>query len=128
MIHLHPLEKQGQIDLWADTKLTAGDKWKTEIEQALNRSRVAILLITADFLASDFIVDNELPPLLTKAESQGTGIIPVILKPCRFTRDRNLSSFQAINDPNAPLVTLPEAEQEKIYDKISEAVERLILK
>jgi len=124
MVHLRPLEQEGLIDLWVDLRLEAGDRWKIEIEEALSRARVAIMLITADFLASDFIVNNELPPLLKKARSQDTHIIPVILKPCRFTRDKNLSGFHAINDPAAPLVTLPEGEQEKIYDKISEAVER----
>ena len=124
LVHLRPLEKEGLIDLWVDTKLEAGDKWKTEIERALRRSRVAVLLITADFLASDFIVNNELPPLLAKAESEGTRIIPVILKPCRFTRDKNLSPFQAINDPRKPLAMLEGPEQEFIYDRVSSAIEK----
>lgn len=123
MVHLRPLEKQGLIDPWVDTKLKAGDKWKESIEGALSQARVAILLVTADFLASDFVVDNELPPILANAEAEGTRIIPVILKPCRFTRDRNLGVFQAINDPNAPLAGLSETEQEEIYDRISSAVE-----
>ena len=128
MIHLRPLEKEGIIDSWIDTRLQAGDKWKVEVEHALNSARVAILLVSADFLASDFIVDNELPPILLNAESKGTRIIPVILKPCRFKRDKNLSLFQAINDPANPLSTLPESEQELVYDNISESVERLLVR
>lgn len=127
MVHLKPLEKERIIESWVDTKLQAGDQWKKEIEEALNRARVAILLVTADFLASDFIVDNELPPILAKAESQGTRIIPVILKPCRFVRDRNLSRFQAINNPQLPIINLSVGEQEKVYDSISEAVERSMI-
>lgn len=123
MVHLRPLERQGLIDLWVDTRLKAGDKWKRAIEEALSQARVAVLLITADFLASDFIVDNELPPLLANAEAKGTRVIPVILKPCRFVRDKNLSAFQAINDPSAPLVQLGHGKQEQIYDKISALVE-----
>ncbi len=53
------------------TKIKAGDKWKEKIERALEKSAIAILLISADFLASDFIVDNELPPLLKSAEGKG---------------------------------------------------------
>jgi nucleoside 2-deoxyribosyltransferase len=127
IVHLRPLEKERLIDYWADTKLKAGDSWRAKIEEALRRARVAILLISADFLASDFIVDNELPPLLAKAESQGTRIIPVIIKPCRFTRDKNLSRFQAINDPSSPLINLPEGEQEDVYNRISETVERSLV-
>jgi hypothetical protein len=123
LIHLKPLELKGLIDVWVDKKIKTGDKWKIEIEKALKNAKVALLLITADYLASDFIVNNELPPLLKNAEKNGTLIIPVIIKPCRFTRDSNLNSFQAINDPKEPIISLSEFKQEEIYDKISEELE-----
>ncbi len=123
MVHLKPLERKGLIDTWVDTRLLAGDKWKTEIEKALNNARIAILLISADFLASDFIVDNELPPLLQAAEDKGTLILPVILKPCRFTREKTISQFQAINPPDDPLSLSEENERELIYDTIAQRIE-----
>lgn len=122
-IHLKPFEKSGQIDLWQDTKIKAGEKWKEKITQALEKSAIAILLISADFLASDFIVDNELPPLLQAAEEKGKTILPVILKPCRFTRDPNLSKFQAINNPNIPLSKLDENGREEIYVDIANYID-----
>ena len=122
-VHLRPLEKNNLIDLWDDTKIRSGAKWKVEIENALARASIAVLLISADFLASDFIVDNELPPLLKNAEEKGTTILPVILKPCRFLRDPNLSQFQAINDPQKPLQSMTDAEQENIYAMICERIE-----
>jgi hypothetical protein len=122
-VHLRPLERLSQIDYWDDTRIRAGDKWKDEIERALARSAIAILMISADFLASDFIVDNELPPLLSNAESKGTVILPLILKPCRFLRDKNLSAFQALNDPKVPLIKLNEADQEDLYSQAAERVE-----
>jgi hypothetical protein len=125
-VHLRPLEKKGLIDLWDDSKIHAGDLWKVAIAEALSRARVAILIITADFLASEFIAENELPPLLSKAEAEGTRIIPLIAKPCRFTREKSLSAFQAINDPKSSLIALPEGKQEEVYDNISEIVEILL--
>lgn len=127
MVHLTPLKRKGLIDPWVDTRLKAGDKWKVEIEEALDQAKVAILLISADFLASDFIVDNELPPILSKASSEGTRIIPIILKPCRFKRDENLSPFLSINEPDAPLATLAHADQEFLYDEASSLVESLLM-
>jgi hypothetical protein len=123
MVHLRPLEKDGVFDLWVDTRLKVGDKWKKEITTSLNKSNIAILLISADFLASEFITNNELPQLLQKAELEGTKILPMILKPCRFTRDKNLKHFHSINDPEKPMVLLSEGEREYFYDKISEEIE-----
>jgi hypothetical protein len=124
LIHLRPLEKEGLIDVWADTWLRVGDQWRAEIEQALDRASVAILLVSADFLASDFITENELPPLLRKAQEQGTRIIPVILKPCRFARDKNLQQFQSFNNPKETVVRMTAGKQEKLYDALAEEVER----
>jgi hypothetical protein len=101
---LRPVERSGAISLWSDTKINPGARWREEIKQAIDEARIAVLLISADFLASEFIVTNELPPLLAAAELEGARIIPVIVKPSRFVRDRGLSRFQALNDPKAPLI------------------------
>ncbi len=127
MIHLKPLDKAGVIETWVDTNLKAGDLWKEEIERALKQANVAILLVSADFMASEFIVENELPPLLEKAATEGTRIIPVIVKHCRFSRDKNLSRFQTINNPQKPLISMSEDEREKVYDEIAMQVEALVM-
>lgn len=123
MVHLNPLQRQGVIEPWVDTQLLAGDKWKSEIAKSLNAAKAAILLISADFLASDFIVENELPPLLRNAELKGTLIIPVILKPCRFPREPTLNEFQAINSPDQPISSLDENDRELIYDTVAQRIE-----
>jgi hypothetical protein len=125
-VHLKPFEKNRQIDLWVDTKIKAGDKWKDKINSALETSIIAILIISADFLASDFIVDNELPPLLKAAEEKGKVIVPLIAKPSRFTSDIHLSSFQAINDPKFPLSKLNENDREEIYVKVADLIDKLV--
>ncbi|MDP8202350.1 MAG: toll/interleukin-1 receptor domain-containing protein [Candidatus Tenebribacter burtonii] len=124
IVHLKPFEKKGLIDLWVDTKIKVGEKWKEKIETALKRSAIAILLISADFLASDFIIDNELPPLLKSAEEKGKIIVPVIVKPCRFTKEENLSIFQSINDPKIPLSKMDENGKEEIYVKIADYIDK----
>lgn len=123
LIHLKPLESAGLIDPWVDTQLKAGDRWKQEIELALQSASVAIILVSADFLASDFVVRNELPPILTQAERGGTRIIPLIVKPCRFARDPNLSGFQSHNSPDKPLSGLPDFEREKVFDSLAAMLE-----
>ena len=126
-VHMRPLGRAQRIELWDDTRTKAGQQWRTEIDMALKRAKAAVLLISADYLASDFASDNEVAVLLEKAGSEGTLIIPVILKACRFGRDPHLNKFQAINDPTKPLTELPEVEQEKVYDRICQLVESLPL-
>ena len=112
--HFKPVSRSGLIELWSDQKILAGQHWKAEINNALKTARVAILIITADFLDSDFIIQNELPPLLKSAEEKGTIIIPLIAKPSLFNIIPSLSQFQAINDPNQPLSGLSEDGRDKI--------------
>jgi hypothetical protein len=128
MIHLKPLARQGRIDAWADTRIQAGDKWQDEIKAALEKSAVGVLLISADFLASDFIVNNELEPLLDAASTKGTLILSLILKPSRFLREDSLNKFQAINDAGKPLALLPENERETFYDRLAERIEQKLPK
>ncbi|MFX1354644.1 MAG: GTP-binding protein [Promethearchaeota archaeon] len=123
-VHLKPLEREGTISRWDDTLIKAGEDWREQISQSLNSSKVAILLISPDFLASDFIANNELPPLLEAAKTQGTTILSLIIKPSRFKKIESLSRLQTINDPdNEYLVKLSEGEQEEILVKLSNAVE-----
>ncbi|MCI2230460.1 TIR domain-containing protein [Polaribacter sp. MSW13] len=119
-IHLKALEhEEYNFDLWDDTKIKTGDKWKQEIEKALEKASIAILLISANFLASDFIKNDELPTLLRNAELKGTRILPVIIKPCIFSRIKNLSTFQALNNPEKALSDLTDSEVDKEMVKLT---------
>lgn len=122
LVHLRPLHTARTVACWSDKSIRSGDKWRTEIRKNIDEAAIAILLVSADFLASDFITNNELPPLLVAAEARGTRILPVVLKPCGFHRDPVLSSFQCANDPTVPLLGLGHIEQEAIYNRIADEV------
>lgn len=122
--HLKYLEKNKLIDLWSDDKIDPGDKWKEEIELALASTKIAILLISIDFLISPFIGDDELPPLLTAADAKGVKILPVILRPC--TLPKNLSQFQAINNPSRPLAGMKRYEREELWMKIAATIKEIV--
>ena len=117
-VHLKPFERKGMISPWDDTKIKSGMKWKEQIAEALGRAKIAILLVSADFLASDFIVEKELPPLLESAKQLGATIVPVILKPCSFS-ESELGDFQAVNPPSRPVISMNETEQEELFLEIA---------
>jgi TIR domain len=76
LVHLAEFERQGIVDPWSDKKITPGASWRDEIRLAIETAKVAVLLISADFLASPFIAEDELPLLLAVAQTKGTVIIP----------------------------------------------------
>lgn len=125
-VHLKPLEREGLITRWDDTLIKPGTNWKSEIERAVKSAKVAILLVSADFLASDYVRNNELPPLLARAQTEGALVLPLILSPCRFTREQTLSIFQAVNDPAKPLNALSKPQQERVLDRLSETIEKAL--
>jgi GTPase SAR1 family protein len=125
--HLKVLENFGIIvNLWDDTQIKAGMKWREEIKDALSAAKVAILLVSTDFLASDFIRTNELPPLLKSAETDGATILPLIIKPCLFNQYEILCEFQAVNRSTKPLSKLPEYEQDEILVSLAKRIMELV--
>lgn len=121
-VHLRPLEREGLITFWADTNLRPGDRWREEVRTAIDSARIAVVLVSADFLASEFIAEDELPPLLETAKREGARIMPVILSACGFTRHKSLANFQAVNDPARPLAEQSRAERERLWDSVASEI------
>jgi hypothetical protein len=118
---LKPGIRSGKMDVWDDTKIEAGANWKEEIEKALASSNVAVLLVSANFLASDFIATEELPPLLKAAAEEGVKILWVYLNYCQYEYTA-LKDFQAALDISKPLTALTNAEQEEALCKICDQI------
>lgn len=83
--HLGVLRQEGLLDLWSDDRIGAGGDWEQEISEAMVQARVAILLISANFLTSDFILSKEVPILLKRRKSEGLTVFPVIAKACAWS-------------------------------------------
>jgi hypothetical protein len=125
-VHLRPLERTFQIEVWDDSRIKPGSKWKEEIATAIKAARVAVLLVSADFLASDFVATDELPPLLRAAEKEGAVIMPLIIGHSRFSRTPSLSQFQTVNDPAAPLASMTSNRREKTLVIVADQIESFL--
>ncbi len=78
--HLKLLERQGVISAWYDRDITAGTEWEGQIDEHLESAQVILLLISADFLASDYCYDIELKRAMERHELGEARVIPIILR------------------------------------------------
>lgn len=125
LTHLRLLERQGLVSIWHEGRIAAGSEWSSEISSAIKRADVALLLISPDYLASDFVIEQELPALLERARQRGTVILPILLRAAPWTSIPELAQFQFLNEAGKPLSSAKDRDDaftrvaEKIYNLVS---------
>jgi len=82
--HLGVLQQTGLISIWNDDYIRAGEDWDNRIKQIIAQAKIAVLLITANFLNSEFILSHEIPELLRRRQSEGLVVLPVIARACAW--------------------------------------------
>ncbi|MDQ1351764.1 MAG: hypothetical protein QG657_2069, partial [Acidobacteriota bacterium] len=114
MTHLGVLENENILKLWNDRDIGIGADWFPVIEKELNNACVVIMLITANFLTSQFILRTEVPQILQRRETEGILVVPVIVEPCPWQAVQWLSAMQLFPKDGKPLSTLkkPKADSE----------------
>jgi hypothetical protein len=133
--HLQPLVFQRQVRAWSDTAIKAGERWQESINQQLRNAKVAVLLVSPAFLASEYIRNSELPVLLKNAQDRGVTVLPIILRRSLFTsttfkypdplngpEELSLSIFQSANSPDKPLNAMAEHEQDEVLVSIAHRI------
>lgn len=94
--HLIMLKRQGIISTWHDRKIDAGNLLNSEIDSNLKDANIILLLVSVDFLASDYCYNREMKEALKMHESKQAVVVPIILRSCDWT-----------SAPFAKLVALP---------------------
>ena len=94
LVHLAPLKSAADLEIWTDEQIAGGDAWAPAIDQAISNATLAIFLVTADFLNSDFITRKEVPSLLERRQNEGLRLYPILAKPCAWQAIQWLSAIQ----------------------------------
>jgi len=125
--HLRVLELAGgELTIWDDRRIAAGDEWRNEIESAISSAEVAVLLISADFLTSGFIRDTEIPRLLERRRSEGLRVIPLFVRPCAWKVVGWLAALQGAPAEGETLSALPKHQAEDYLSALALAIGELI--
>jgi TIR domain len=123
--HLKPYLRDGSITSWSDRQIAPGSEWFKEIQSALANSKVAVLLVSPDFLASDFIHEHELTPLLKKAEQGGVQILWIPVRSSSYEQTA-LKNYQAILDPSKPLAEISKAKRDRAWVQICQRIQKAV--
>jgi hypothetical protein len=83
--HLMTLKRQGLVESWHDRRIAPGEEWANRIDEELRRADIILLLVSIDFINSDYCFELEMNEALARHERGEAVVIPVILRPCHWT-------------------------------------------
>src|SRR5437588_7183280 len=123
--YLRPLQRQELIDVWHDRDISAGTEWEQEISQRLNEAQIILLLVSPDFMNSDYCYSVEMKRALERHDCKEAMVIPIIVRPIYW--QGVLGTIQALPTDAKPVVdrywhTLDEA----LYD-VAEGIRKVVV-
>jgi hypothetical protein len=120
-----PLVRYWDIEFWSDKKIKAGEDWHEKICSAMSRASIAVLLVSDNFLDSDFIANEELPFLLAEAAKKKVTILWVLITPCLWekTRLKHIQAFY-VNELK-PLMDMSEHGWKDTLCKLARRIDEL---
>ena len=122
---LQPLVSKGKIITWVDRKdIRPGDPWDEEIKKALAAAKIAVLLVSEQFLASEYITKVELPAILDAAKKKECTLFWILIRDCLY-EEYGLKELQAAHDLKQPLQDLKPSNVNKVLTGIAREISRV---
>jgi internalin A len=121
--HLKLLQRQGRIDTWSDRRIDAGDEWKQRISDNFEAADIVLLLVSADFLASDYCFEIEMRRALERHERGEARVIPVIVRDVHWA-DAPFAKLQAL--PKGGLAVTKWPDKDSAWRNVSEGIQKVI--
>jgi internalin A len=121
--HLKFLQRQGFIATWHDRKIMAGDTWKDAIDDNFKRADLILLLVSADFIASDYCYQIEMRTALEREVRRETAVIPVILRACNW-ENAPFGKLRAL--PNDGKAVTSWANQDEAWSDVSAGIQKVV--
>jgi hypothetical protein len=100
--YLKRLEIEKHLQVWTDAHIATGHGWEKDIQGAIERADIAVLLVSTNFLNSDFINDVEMPLMRQRNEQEGLEIFPILAEDCLWDEVEWLRGLKLWSEKDAP--------------------------
>lgn len=124
--HLQALQRQGLITIWHNRNIKAGAEWEREIDKHLNTAQIILLLVSPDFMASDYCYSIEMQRALERHERGEVRVIPVILRPVLW-RDTPIGKLESLPTGGTPVVSSTWHDPDEAFYDIVSRLRQVIL-
>ncbi len=121
--HLAPLQRQGQITIWSDTNIEAGAEWDRELHRHLERADIILLMISSDFMSSDYCYSTEMGRAIQRHNQGSAHVIPVLLR-STFWQNAPFAKLQMVPTNAEPVTNWPD--RDKAFNNITEQINQVI--
>lgn len=117
----------GLISSFDDTQIGVGEYWEARLDQAMLEAQIALLLISAPFLNSEFIRKSEVPQLFARHETAGMEVYPLVVRSCAWETVPWLAKLQ-IKKPEtaASVASLPDRERDDFLANVARDVAKIV--
>jgi hypothetical protein len=122
--HLKALQRSGLIRTWYDRKIDAGAEWSEQIRQAMERAGIILLLISPDFIASDFCYEIELPYAIKRHELGEAVVIPILLRPAVY-QDAPFAKLEMLPKGARPVIQW--GRRDDAFNDIASSIRSIII-
>jgi tetratricopeptide (TPR) repeat protein len=124
--HLGTLRRQGLIVDWHDRNINTGQEWAKEIDINLNEADIILLLISPDFIHSDYCYSKEMNRALERHENGTARVIPIILRPCDY-EGAPFSGLQALPPDAAPVTGRKWRSRDEAFSLVAQGVRKVVI-
>jgi hypothetical protein len=122
--HLSSLRRSGLVEAWHDRQIQPGADWEREIDQHLDRSQIILLLISADFIDSDYCYGIEMKRALEREGRGEARVIPVILRDCDWHPLPLIGRRQGLPQKGKPVTKW--SNQDEAYADIARELRKVV--
>jgi WD40 repeat protein len=121
--HLKPLQRKGLIDVWYDRDISAGTEWEKQIKEQLNAAQIILLLVSPDFMDSDYCYGIEMQRALKRHDLGEARVIPIILRHVYW--QEVLGNLQALPTDAKPIKSWPDLDE--AFFNVTEGIRKVVM-